>query len=132
MTFSPLVNAPLPIQLHAFAALALIPLTITIFSLKRGNRLHRILGWTWVLLITCVALTSFWIQEIRLIGGFSPIHLLSIGTLIALLAAVLAARHQRIRQHRQVMIWITFAALIGAGAFTLLPGRLMHAVLFSL
>ena len=52
--------------------------------------------------------------------------------LIALLAAVLAARHQRIRQHRQVMIWITFAALIGAGAFTLLPGRLMHAVLFSL
>ncbi|MEP2718144.1 DUF2306 domain-containing protein [Pseudophaeobacter sp.] len=132
MTLLPLLHAPLPIQIHAFAALALIPLTLVMFTLPRGTSLHRVLGWSWVLLMTCVALTSFWIHEIRLIGGFSPIHLLSIGTLVALLAAVFAARHQRIRQHRQVMIWTTSAALMGAGVFTLLPGRLMHAVLFSL
>lgn len=132
MSFSPLTNASLAIQIHAFAALTLIPLTIAIFSLKRGNRLHRTLGWCWVTLMALVAVTSFWIQEIRLLGGFSPIHLLSIFTLIALVRAVWFARRHQVSGHSKTMTWITYGALMGAGAFTLLPGRIMNAVLFGL
>ena len=90
------------------------------------------MGWSWVFLMALVALSSFWIHEIRLIGNFSPIHLLSLFTLCALAAAVFAARRRRIGTHRRAMIWLTYGALMGAGAFTLLPGRLMHATLFGL
>ncbi|GAA6196074.1 DUF2306 domain-containing protein [Pseudophaeobacter arcticus] len=132
MTFSPLFSAPWPIQVHACAALALIPLTIALFTLVRGNRLHRVLGWAWVLLMACVALSSFWIQEIQLIGGFSSIHLLSLVTLVSLVVAVSAARGKRRGRHRRVMTWLTYGSLTAAGVFTLLPGRLMHAVVFGL
>lgn len=132
MTFQPLLNAPLAIQIHAFAALMLLPLTLVIFSLPRGTSLHRILGWSWIGLMALVAVSSFWIQDIRLIGGFSPIHLLSIFTLAALARGLYAARHRQVGMHRQTMTWITYGALMGAGAFTLLPGRIMHTVLFGL
>lgn len=132
MPLAPLLAAPLPIQVHAFAALFLIPLTLVLFAMPRGNRLHRTLGWSWVMLMALVVLSSFWIREIRLIGGFSPIHLLSVVTLVFLVAAVLAARHHRVHHHRRAMIWLTFGALMGAGFFTLLPGRLMNTVVFGL
>lgn len=132
MTLTPLLSAPPAIQLHAFAAFTLIPLTIAQFALPRGTGLHRWMGWSWVLLMGLVAVSSFWIQEIKLIGNFSPIHLLSLFTLGALAAAIVAARHRRINAHRRAMTWLTYGALMGAGAFTLLPGRLMHATLFGL
>ena len=132
MTLSPLFSVPWPIQVHACAALALIPLTIALFTLVRGNRLHRVLGWAWVLLMACVALSSFWIQEIRLLGGFSPIHLLSLITLFSIAIALRAARSKQISRHRRVMTWLTYGSLTAAGVFTLLPGRLMHAVVFGL
>lgn len=132
MTLTPLLLAPLPVQIHAFAAMPLIPLTTCLFTLRRGNRLHRVLGWSWVVLMATVALTSFWIHEIRLIGGFSPIHLLSLVTMVSLVAAVIAARHHQVQKHKQTMTWLTCGALLGAGAFTLLPGRLMNTVLFGL
>lgn len=132
MSLAPLLAAPLSIQIHAISALCLIPLTLLLFSLPSGNHLHRTLGWGWVIAMSCVALSSFWIKEIRLIAGFSPIHLLSITTLFSLSAAVIAARRHRVQHHRRTMSWLTYGALMGAGVFTLLPGRLMHSVVFGL
>lgn len=137
MFLAPLLAAPLPVQIHVFAALCLIPLTLAQFSLplfrlEHGSRLHRRLGWSWIILMALVALSSFWIREIRLIGGFSPIHLLSVVTLVSLVAAVLAARYHRVHHHRRAMTWLTYGALMGTGVFTFLPGRLMNAVLFGL
>lgn len=131
-SFAPLLNQPLWVQAHAFAALALIPLTIAIFSLPRGSRLHRVLGWSWVAGMAAVALSSFAIQDIRLIGPFSPIHGLSVFTLVMLVLAVRAARGHRVKAHRQRMKGLTFGALLGAGLFTLLPGRVMYQVMFGL
>jgi uncharacterized membrane protein len=42
--------------------------------------------------------------------------------------AVLHARRHRIAQHRFAMISIFVGALVIAGLFTFLPGRIMHAV----
>lgn len=129
MTLAPLFAAGPVITLHALAAVALIPLTIAIFSLRRGSRLHKKLGWAWVIGMATVAISSFWIAEIRIVGRFSPIHLVSIYTLGALFVAIRHIRARRVADHRRVMLFLTWGALVGAGAFTLLPSRVMFAVL---
>lgn len=131
-SLTPLLAQDPWVQSHAILALALLPLTAAIFALPRGSRLHRGLGWTWVLGMGAVALSSFAIQDIRLIGPFSPIHGLSLITLATLVLGVRAARGKRVASHRQTMKSLTFGALIGAGLFTLLPGRIMYQVVFGL
>ncbi len=64
-------------------------------------------------------------------GPWSPIHLLSVFTLITLPLAVMHARRHRVGRHRNAMIAIFVGALVIAGAFTLAPGRIMHAVVFG-
>ena len=64
-------------------------------------------------------------------GPWSPIHLLSIFTLATLPFAILHARRHRVSQHRNAMITMFAGALLIAGLFTFLPGRIMHAVAFG-
>ena len=89
MSLAPLLT-PLPIPLHAFAAMAAFVLGIVQFAAPKGTLPHRTLGWIWVVLMLVVAISSFWIHEIRLVGPWSPIHLLSIFAPIMLVLAVLA------------------------------------------
>ena len=129
MSLTPLLNASFAIQLHAFLALLALGLTLSIFVLPRGTPNHKLLGRIWVLAMAVVAISSFWISTLRLIGPFSPIHLLSVFTLWQLWVAVRAARQGRIAQHQRAMKSLVFWALLLAGSFTLLPGRIMFAVL---
>ena len=78
-----------------------------------------------------VALSSFWIHTIRQFGDFSLIHLLSIFTLIMVPAEVWAAHTHNAARHRAIMLSLVVFALIGAGLFTLAPGRIMHQVAFG-
>jgi uncharacterized membrane protein len=128
MTLAPLLNASPVIQIHAFAAMAAFALGLVQFAAPKGTLPHRTTGWIWVALMAVIAISSFWIHEIRLVGPFSPIHALSIFTLVMLPLAVLHARNHRVTQHRKAMISIFVGALVIAGAFTFLPGRIMHAV----
>lgn len=131
MTLAPLANASLMIQIHTALALGAVVLTIAIFSLKKGNRYHRVMGWTWVIMLAAVAISSFWINTIKLVGPLSPIHLLSIFVLWNLYRSVTAARSHRVADHKRAMQGLAFGALLIAGAFTFLPGRLMNAVLLG-
>ena len=76
MSLAPLLEAPGTIPLHAFAAMAAFALGIVQFAAPKGTLPHRTLGWIWVLLMLRSRISSFWIHEIRLVGPFSPIHLL--------------------------------------------------------
>ena len=131
MTFAPLLNASPVIQVHAFTAMAAFGLGLVQLAAPKGTLPHRTIGWLWVVLLAVIAISSFWINELRVIGPFSPIHLLSIFTLVMLPRAVMHARHHRVPQHRHAMISIFLGALVVAGLFTLLPGRIMHAVVFG-
>jgi uncharacterized membrane protein len=131
MSLAPLLDAAPAIPLHAFAAMAAFVLGIVQFAAPKGTLPHRTLGWIWVLLMASVAISSFWIHTIRLVGPFSPIHLLSIFTLIMLPLAVWRAHQHRVADHRRIMIMTFAGALVIAGAFTLVPGRIMHAVVFG-
>jgi uncharacterized membrane protein len=131
MSLAPLLDAAPAIPLHAFAAMAAFGLGVVQLAAPKGTLPHRTLGWIWVGLMATVAVSSFWIHQIRLIGPWSPIHLLSIFTLAMLPLAVWQAHTHRVAVHRLIMILLFSGALVIAGLFTLLPGRIMHTVLFG-
>src|ERR1700687_3607323 len=84
MSLAPLLDAAPAIPLHAFAAMTAFVLGVVQLAAPKGTLPHRTLGWIWVGVMMLVALSSFWIHQIRLIGPWSPIHLLSIFTLVTL------------------------------------------------
>ena len=131
MSLAPLLNAAPAIPLHAVAAMAAFALGVVQFAAPKGTLPHRTIGWIWVGLMATVAASSFWIHEIRLLGPWSPIHLLSIMVLVLLPIAVIAARRHHVSRHRKTMIGIFTGGLIIAGLFTFVPGRIMHAVVFG-
>jgi uncharacterized membrane protein len=131
MSLAPLLDAAPPIPLHAFAAMAAFVLGSVQLAAPKGTLPHRTLGWIWVALMLTVALSSFWIHEIRLLGPWSPIHLLSIATLVTLAVGVTAARRRNVRFHKRAMVMLFLGALVIAGLFTFVPGRIMHSVVFG-
>ncbi len=131
MTFAPLLSAAPAIQIHAFAAMAAFVLGIEEFAAPKGTLPHRTIGWIWVGLMTAVCISAFFIHTINFWGRWSPIHLLALYTAIALPAALLAARRRNVRAHKRAMTTLFISALVIAGAFTFMPGRIMHAVAFE-
>ncbi|TIT86424.1 MAG: DUF2306 domain-containing protein [Mesorhizobium sp.] len=126
-----MLTAPPPIPWHAFAAFAALAIGGPQLALPKGTTRHRVLGYAWAALMLVVAVSSFWIQQIRLIGPFSPIHILSILVVVTAPLAVWYAHTHKVAAHRSVMIKLYLFALIGAGIFTLVPGRIMHTVVFG-
>jgi uncharacterized membrane protein len=131
MTLTPLLAAPPVIQLHVAAAAVALGLTAVQLVGHKGSRAHRRLGYAWAGAMILLALTGLFIHTIHMIGPFSPIHLLSLLVLVMVPRAVLAARAGKVRAHRLTVHSLIVFALLGAGAFTFWPGRLMHAVAFG-
>lgn len=131
MTLAPILNANPAIQIHVAAVAITIVLTPIQLFLRRGSDAHKIVGRIWIIAFVITALSSFFISTIRWIGPFSPLHVLSIVALASLFNAYRAARRGNIENHRWTVLSLIGFALLGAGIFTLLPGRIMHAVLFG-
>jgi uncharacterized membrane protein len=121
---SPLVAA------HAALAAAALMVGGAVLLRRKGTASHKRLGRTWVALMAAVALSSFWIFEIRHGAGPSAIHLLSAWTLISLALAVWFIRRGNVRAHRGFMIG-TFIGLGAAGLGTLAPGRALYRFFFA-
>jgi uncharacterized membrane protein len=131
MSLAPLLNAAPEIQVHAFAAMSAFALGIVQLAAPKGTLPHRTLGWIWVALMLVISASSFLIHGIRMWGPWSPIHILSVFTPIMLAVAVVAARSHRVRTHKITMMSVFAGALVLAGLFTLVPGRIMHTALFG-
>ena len=80
MMLAPLHDGGLLISTHAYAALTALVLGAFQLALPKGTPLHRNIGRLWVGLIGIVAISSFFINDIRQFGAFSLIHLLSLLT----------------------------------------------------
>lgn len=131
MSLAPLLAAPAMVQIHAFAAMAALLLGIVQLLAPKGTLPHRQIGWVWVVLMVVVAGSSFWITSERRGHQYSWIHIISLVVLLLLPLGVLRARRGAIAGHRTTMASIFFGGLIIAGGFTLLPGRIMGAVVFG-
>jgi uncharacterized membrane protein len=111
--------------------MAAFALGVVQLAAPKGTLPHRTLGWIWAALMMAVAVSSLWIHQIRLLGPWSPIHLLSILVLVTVPLGIWRAHRHDVAGHRLATIMIFSGALVVAGLFTLLPGRIMHAVLFG-
>jgi uncharacterized membrane protein len=118
MSLEPLLAAPFAIQLHAIAAVTAMGLGALILFRPKGTALHKALGRLWAGLMLVVATSALFINEIRL-------------TYAGIGFGIWEIRHGRVEAHQAAMKSTYLGALLLTGAFTLLPGRRMHDVLFG-
>ena len=128
MNLEILFSAPLAIQIHVYAALLAFVVGALVLWRRKGTTNHKRWGKVWVALMVITAFTSFFINEIRLLGPFSPIHLISLGTLISLYFAIKNVRAGDIESHKRSMKTTFIGAMGIAGALAFAPGRLMYDV----
>ncbi|MFK3665393.1 DUF2306 domain-containing protein [Ochrobactrum soli] len=131
MNFAPLLQAPLAVQLHVATVVPAALLGAFILLRKKGTRRHKYLGRIWMVLMVVTAMTSFFIHQINLLWGFSPIHILSVLVIAGCIRSVIAARQGDIVIHRRITRRVYFLGIIGAGLFAFMPGRIMNAVVFT-
>jgi uncharacterized membrane protein len=105
-------------------------LTPVMLLRRRGDRLHRRLGWVWVASMALTAILTFWIRGINQ-GSLSLIHILSAWTLVQVPLIVWAARRHEHRRHRNAVRGMVAGALIIAGIFTFPFDRLLGHWLFG-
>lgn len=132
MLLAPLLEAPVAVQVHVAAVLPAAVLGAFILLWRRkGTPAHRLLGKIWLLLMLVTAGSSFFIHDLNVFWGFSPIHLLSIATIFGCVSAYRTARAGNIRGHIAVVRQLYFGGIIIAGGFTFLPYRRMHDVVIA-
>lgn len=131
MSLDPLLSAPLAIQLHASCAILAMALGALVLFRRKGTPSHKLMGRVYVVLMLVVATSALFINEIRLVGPFSPIHIFVLVVYTSIAMAIWNIRRGNVEAHRAWMVSMYFGALFLTGAFTLLPARRMHDVLFG-
>lgn len=126
-----LLNVNPPIQLH-IVTVSLAALLGPIMLIKRkGTFTHRLLGKLWLSLMAFTAISTFFIHSINSFYGFSVLHVLSWLVLSGCWKAISTARRGDIAEHKRTILRLYFGGIISAGSFAILPGRLMHDVIFT-
>lgn len=118
---------------HLATAVAALGLGAAMLLRRKGTRSHRLLGWTWVVLMGSTALATVFIRDDRLpnLFGYTPIHLFTLTVAVMLPLGVWYARRGRAAGHRKTMRGLYFGACVIAGLFTLLPGRFLGSLLWG-
>lgn len=131
MQIQPLLDAPLAVQIHVATVVPAAFVGAAMLLARKGTPLHKATGRVWVALMVATALSSFFIHELRVIGDFSPVHLLSLVTLNSCAVIVWSARTGRFDVHRKTVLSLYWGGVGLAGAFTLMPGRVMNEVVLG-
>ncbi|MCZ3377517.1 MULTISPECIES: DUF2306 domain-containing protein [Rhizobium] len=131
MTLEPLLSAPIAIRIHVAAVIPAAVLGTYLLVRPKGTPSHRLLGKIWLALMVITALSSFFIHQINVFYGFSPIHLLSIFVLVASWRAIENARRHNIAAHKRNVRSLYFGGIVGAGMFSFIPDRIMGKVAFD-
>lgn len=122
-------RVPGVVWIHLGTVMAALALTPVMLLRRRGDRLHRRLGWVWVAAMFLTALDSMFVRLINW-GGFSFIHVLSLWTMIQVPLIVWSARRHQHARHRSAVRGMVAGALLLAGMFTFPFGRLLGMWLF--
>lgn len=101
---------------------------------RKGTVQHRWLGKVYMVLMLLTAMFTLLMPATlgpQLFHHFGFIHIFSVMVLITIPAAYRAARRGDIKAHRGNMMGLYIGGLLIAGAFALMPGRLLHHWLFG-
>lgn len=131
MSLEPLLNSSPIVQIHAFAAIFALLIGASQLILRKGTKRHRAIGYIWTTFMIIVAASSLFINQIRMFGPFSLIHIFSLNVLLMTPLAMRRASQGNFKAHGRTMKITFWSALVIAGIFTLMPGRIMHQVIFG-
>lgn len=116
------------------AATAIGPIALwTRLGRQPRPRPHQAAGYAWVTLMVIAAISALFIRDFARpnLAGYSWIHLLIPFTLGQLLLSWRALRRGNLAAHRKTMQGLYVGACLIAGAFALLPGRLLGSWLWA-
>ena len=131
MNLAPIVSAPLAVKIHLATVLPAFAIgTWLIFFSTKGARLHRAFGVVYLTLMTITAVDTLFVRAIDP-GRLTLIHLFVPLTLFGVAGTLLALSRHDVTGHKRSMIGLYVGALLIAGFFAFLPGRLMHDVVFG-
>lgn len=131
---TPLLTASPAIKTHLAAIIGAIVVAGILMSGIKGDRLHRVLGWTWAALMFLTAISALLIRTpagLPSIGGIGVLHIFSAVTLVLIPLALFAARRHHVARHARIMTGMVVGGLGVAGLFAFLPGRLLWTVFFG-
>jgi uncharacterized membrane protein len=127
---SPLWTTPISVQLHVLSVTVAFFAGLIIFLLPKGTGFHRLLGWTFVIAMIGAAATS-----VMMIADFNTgvnfLHIFTVVTAVSLTLGLAAIRRGDVRGHAYNMVGLYIGALLVAGSFSFIPGRLMWRMLFG-
>lgn len=109
------------VLLHIFTAVPSMILGGVVLARPKGTFAHKLMGRLWIALMLVTAVGSF---GIKTDGQFSWIHILSVVTIVSIVAGVVAIRSGRRETHLRCMRG-AYIGLMIAFAFTMAPGRLV-------
>ena len=96
-------HMPAVVWLHLASVALPLCLTPVMLLRRRGDSLHRTLGWIWATSMFATALVSFGIRDSATLS-FSVIHIFSVVTVVTTPLLVLAARRGKLARHRQAAL----------------------------
>ena len=131
MSFEPLLNAPMYLQLHVGAAMLAVVLGPVPMYRRRRDIWHKTFGYIWVVAMATVALSSFFIHTFSVIGPFSPLHGLALLTLWTLWRGVANARAGNIQVHLRQFRSLYWYGVMIAGLANFLPDRRINQIAFG-
>jgi uncharacterized membrane protein len=121
---------PATVWAHLATIMVALALTPVMLLRRRGDTLHRQLGWVWCAAMLLTALISFFVRDANH-GNFSFIHILSAWVLVQVPLIVRAARAHDIKAYRLRVRAMVTGALLVAGFFTFPFNRLLGHWLFG-
>lgn len=120
--------------IHLYTVLPAFILGTISFLLKKGTPTHKAIGKLYMILMLFTAIVSLFMPAVvgpTLFNHFGWVHTFSILTLYTIPTAYIAIKKGNIIVHKRKMIILYIGALVIAGAFTLMPGRYLHNVIFG-
>ncbi|WP_421784819.1 DUF2306 domain-containing protein [Hyphobacterium sp.] len=137
MTFEPLIEASLAIQIHFYTVVPAFVLGTVQMVLPKGTVVHRWNGYIYMALMMVTATAAAFIPSFMgrgdaLIGGhFGYIHLFVVLTYVTVPLALWSARRGDVRGHRGAMIGLYIGGILIAGGLAFMPGRILHETVFG-
>lgn len=122
------VNSPVTLAIHLGSVIPALCLGGWVLARPKGNAMHKLLGRIWMLLMITTAISSFWLRGMT--GGLSFIHIFTFMPIISLPLAIYYARIGNIEAHKGTLMG-TYIGMCIAGAFSLVPGRLLGHLVFG-
>lgn len=108
-----LVGGGMSTSIHLASAIWVLVAGILQLSMKKGTRIHRVIGWSWMLSMLTVSISSFWLTGLEdWFHGYGPFHILSVWVIICVIVSTISLRAKNLHLHKSYAIG-AFLGLLG-------------------